>query len=153
SFMSKFHVEGRDAGRLLNRISANNVDGTAGQITYTQWLNDGGTLEADLTVTKLDDERYFVVASDTAHRHVETHMRRHFHDAHAFVSDVTSAYAQINIQGPKSRALMAAVTTADFSNEAFPFRAVREIDIGFARVLCVRITYLGELGYELYIPT
>ncbi len=153
SFMAKFRVEGRDAGRMLERISANRVDGDAGVITYTQWLNEGGTLEADLTVTKLDEERYWVVASDTAHRHAETWMRRHFADAHAFVSDVTSGFAQLNVQGPRSRELMQAVTTADMSNEAFPFRAAREIDIGFARVLCVRITYLGELGYELYIPT
>jgi 4-methylaminobutanoate oxidase (formaldehyde-forming) len=153
SFMAKFLVQGHDAGRLLNRISANDVDGPAGIITYTQWLNEGGTLEADLTVTKLDDERYWVVASDTAHRHAETWMRRHFVDAHAFVTDVTSGFAQMNVQGPRSRELMQALTTADMSNEAFPFRTAREIDIGFARVLCVRITYLGELGYELYIPT
>jgi 4-methylaminobutanoate oxidase (formaldehyde-forming) len=153
SFMAKFLVQGRDAGPLLNRISANDVDGAAGVITYTQWLNEGGTLEADLTVTKLDDERYWVVASDTAHRHAETWMRRHFGDAHAFVTDVTSGFAQMNVQGPRSRELMQAVTGADLSNEAFPFRTAREIDIGFARVLCVRITYLGELGYELYIPT
>jgi 4-methylaminobutanoate oxidase (formaldehyde-forming) len=154
SFMSKFLVQGRDAGRLLNYISANNVDGPTGMITYTQWLNEGGKLEADLTVTKLGDERYWVVASDTAHRHAETWMRRHFPpDAHAFVTDVTSGYAQINIQGPRSRELMQSITSADFSNEAFPFRGAREIDIGFARVLCIRITYLGELGYELYIPT
>jgi 4-methylaminobutanoate oxidase (formaldehyde-forming) len=152
SFMAKFRVEGRDAGRLLNTLSANDVDGAAGQITYTQWLNAGGTLEADLTVTKLDDQRFWVVASDTAHRHVETLMRRHFGDAHAFVADVTSGFAQINVQGPRSRELMAAVTSADMSNEAFPFRAAREIDLGFARALCVRITYLGELGYELYVP-
>jgi 4-methylaminobutanoate oxidase (formaldehyde-forming) len=152
SFMSKFRVEGRDAGRLLNFISANNVDGAAGVITYTQWLNEGGKLEADLTVTKLDDERFWVVATDTAHRHVETWMRSHFGDAHAFVSDVTSGYAQLNVQGPRSRELMQSVTTADLSNEAFPFRTAREVDIGFARALCVRITYLGELGYELYIP-
>ncbi len=81
-------------------------------------------------------------------------MRRHVPaDAHAFVSDVTSGYAQLNVQGPRSRELLQAVTCADLSNEAFPFRAAREIDIGFARVLCLRITYLGELGYELYIPT
>ena len=153
SFMSKFRVEGRDAGRLLNQLSANNVDAEKGRITYTQWLNEGGTLEADLTVTKFDDRNFFVVASDTAHRHVETRMKRLFGDAHAFCSDVTSAYAQLNIQGPKSRELMQAVTSVDLSNDAFPFRAVTEIDIGFARVLCVRITYLGELGYELYIPT
>ncbi len=154
SFMAKFLVQGRDAGRWLNHISANNVDGEPGVITYTQWLNEAGKLEADLTVTKLDDERYWVVASDTAHRHVETWMKRHIpSDAHAFVTDVTSGFAQINIQGPRSRALMQAVTSADLSNESFPFRAAREIDIGFARALCVRITYLGELGYELYIPT
>jgi glycine cleavage system aminomethyltransferase T/glycine/D-amino acid oxidase-like deaminating enzyme len=152
SFMSKFRVEGRDAGRLLDWISANSVDGASGVITYTQWLNAGGTLEADLTVTKLADEKYWVVASDTVHRHVETWMRRHFADGHAFVSDVTSGYAQLNIQGPRSRELMAAVTSTDMSNAAFPFRAAKEIDIGLARLLCIRITYLGELGYELYIP-
>jgi glycine cleavage system aminomethyltransferase T/glycine/D-amino acid oxidase-like deaminating enzyme len=153
SFMSKFFVQGRDAGRLLDHISANHVDGPASTITYTQWLNEDGKLEADLTVTKLDDERYWVVASDTAHRHVETWMRRRFGDAHAFVTDVTSGYAQINIQGPRSRELLQALTTADMSNAAFPFRHAHEIDIGFARALCIRITYLGELGYELYIPT
>jgi len=153
SFMSKFWVQGRDAGRWLNFISANNVDGAPGVITYTQWLNEGGKLEADLTVTKVDDERYWVVASDTALRHVETWMRRNIpSDAHAFVTDVTSGYAQINIQGPRSRELLQSITTVDLSNEAFPFRTAREIDIGFARALCVRITYLGELGYELYIP-
>ena len=152
SFMSKFRVEGRDAGRLLNFISANEVDAAPGVITYTQWLNEGGKIEADLTVTKLDDERYWVVATDTAHRHVETWMRRHMAEAHAFVTDVTSGYAQINIQGPRSRELLQSVTTADLSNDAFPFRAARDIDMGYARALCVRITYLGELGYELYIP-
>jgi 4-methylaminobutanoate oxidase (formaldehyde-forming) len=81
-------------------------------------------------------------------------MRRHIpEDARAHVSDQTSGYCQINIQGPRSRELMQSLTTEDLSNEAFPFRSAREIDIGFARVLCVRITYLGELGYELYIPT
>jgi 4-methylaminobutanoate oxidase (formaldehyde-forming) len=154
SFMSKFDVQGRDAGRLLDRLSANNVDGQRGRITYTQWLNDDGLIEADLTVTKLGDERYFVVASDTAQRHVESWMRRHIGaDENAFVTDVTSGYAQLNIQGPRSRELLAAITTADVSDEAFPFRTAREIDLGFARALCIRITYLGELGFELYIPT
>lgn len=154
SFMAKFLVQGRDAGKLLNYLSANDVDGKTGTITYTQWLNEGGTIEADLTVTKLDDEKYWVVASDTAHRHAETWMNRHIEDdQHVFVTDVTSGYAQINIQGPKSRELLQSITSADLSNEAFPFRSAREIDIGFGRVLCIRITYLGELGYELYIPT
>jgi len=151
SFMSKFLVQGRDSGRLLNQLSANNVDGDAGVITYTQWLNEAGTLEADLTVTKLDDDRFWVVATDTAHRHVETRMKRFFGDHHAIVTDVTAGHAQINVQGPRSRELLQSITTADLSNEAFPFRTARSIDIGFARVLCVRITYLGELGYELYV--
>jgi glycine cleavage system aminomethyltransferase T/glycine/D-amino acid oxidase-like deaminating enzyme len=154
SFMSKFLVQGRDAGRELNQLSAANVDGEAGRITYTQWLNEDGKLEADLTVTKLADDCFWVVASDTAHRHVETRMRRRFaaSGAYAFATDVTGAYAQINIQGPRSRELMSMVTDADMSNEAFAFRDAREIAIGFARVLCLRITYLGELGYELYVP-
>jgi glycine cleavage system aminomethyltransferase T/glycine/D-amino acid oxidase-like deaminating enzyme len=153
SFMAKFLVQGRDAAAQLERISANEVAADPGRITYTQWLNERGKLEADLTVTKLGDEEFFVVASDTAHRHAETWMRRHFGDSHAFVTDVTSGYAQINVQGPLSRELMSAVTHADMANEAFPFRAARYIDIGFARVLCIRITYLGELGYELHIPS
>ncbi|MFM2076882.1 MAG: hypothetical protein RJA49_772, partial [Actinomycetota bacterium] len=153
SFMSKFKVQGRDAGRVLRHVSANDVDGATGTITYTQWLDELGKLQADLTVTKLADDDFFVVATDTAHRHVEAHLRKHIGDAHAFVTDVTGAYAQLNVQGPRSRELLQALTTVDLSNEAFPFRAARTIDIGFARVLCVRITYLGELGYELYVPT
>ncbi len=153
SFMCKFMVQGRDAGKALNYISGNNVDGKTGMITYTQWMNKTGKLEADLTVTKLSDEKYFVVVTDTQLRHAETWMKRNIpENAHAFVTDVTSGYGQLNIQGPKSRALLQSLTTADLSNEAFPFRTAREIDIGYARVLLVRITYLGELGYELYIP-
>jgi len=154
SFMSKFLVCGRDAGRVLDQVSANHVDGPDQLVTYTQWLNPAGTLEADLTVTKLDGERFWVVASDTAHRHVETWLRRHIpDDAHVFVTDVTSGYAQLNVQGPRSRELLQALTPRDLSNDQFPFRAAHEIDLGYARVLCLRITYLGELGYELYIPT
>ena len=154
SFMAKFLVQGRDAARELERISANEVAAEAGRITYTQWLNERGTLEADLTVTMLAPDEFLVVASDTAHRHVHTWMRRHFaeSDAHAFATDVTSGFAQLNVQGPRSRELLQATTSADLSGEAFPFRAARWIDIGFARVLCIRITYLGELGYELHIP-
>lgn len=155
SFMGKFLVQGRDAGRVLNRLSANDVDGAAGTITYTQWLNEAGRLEADLTVTKLAADRYLVVVTDTMVRHAETLMRRHIEDtdARAFVTDVTSAYGQLNVQGPRSRELLQKVTSEELGNAAFPFRAAREIDIGFARVICVRITYLGELGYELYVPS
>ena len=162
SFMSKFMVQGRDAGRVLDFVSANSVDGECGRTTYTQWLNEGGTLEADLTVTKLEapasgdsaDQRYLVIASDSAHRHVEGWLRHHVPGgAHCTVTDMTSGYAQVNVQGPRSRELLQRLTAHDLSNAAFPFRAAREVAIGYARVLLVRITYLGELGYELYIPT
>jgi len=153
SFMGKFLVQGRDAGAFLDYLSANAVNGASGRITYTQWLNEGGTIEADLTVTKLGDERFMVVTSDVAHRHTETWMKRHIAAGqHVFITDVTSGTAQLNVQGPRSRDLLQSITSADLSNQAFPFRAAREIDIGLARVLCVRITYAGELGYELIIP-
>ena len=153
SFMGKFLVQGRDAGRCLNHISGNHVDGAEGIITYTQWLNETGRLEADLTVTKLSGDRYLVVVTDTMVRHAENWMKRNIpEEAHAFVTDVTSAYGQLNLQGPNSRALLQKLTTTELSNGAFPYRAAREIDLGFARALCIRITYLGELGYELYVP-
>lgn len=153
SFMGRFLVQGRQAGAVLNRISANQVDGECGRITYTQWLNEQGRLEADLTVTKLAGDRFMVIVTDTMVRHAETWMKRHIgDDEHAFVTDVTSAWGQLNVQGPRSRELLQSLTSVDLSDAAFPFRSAREIDIGFARALCVRITYLGELGYELYIP-
>ena len=100
SFMGKFLVQGRDAGRSLNLISAGDVDGPVGKITYTQWLNEHGLLEADLTVSKLSDDAYLVVVTDTMVRHAYTWMKRHFPpDAHATITDVTSGYAQLNVQG------------------------------------------------------
>ncbi len=154
SFMSKFIVEGPDAGRLLEWISTNRVDGKAGIITYTPWLNSEGTIEADLTVTKLDETSFWVVATDTAHRHVESWIRRQAGEPmEVSITDVTENYAQINIQGPLSRELMQSVTSADLSNASFPFRTAREIEVGPVTALCIRITYLGELGYEIYIPS
>lgn len=174
SFMSKFHVQGRDAGPVLDHLVTARVDGPSGMITYTQMLSPRGTLEADLTVTKLpplscggaplDDDGahggFLVVATDTAHRHVESLLRRGIEDygegggvdAFATVSDVTGGYAQINLQGPLSRELLAKVTSTDVSDAAFPFRAARRIDIGCATLLATRITYVGELGYELFVP-
>jgi len=152
SFMSKFLVQGRDAGALLRWLSANDVGGETGQLTYTPWLNESGRLEADLTVTRLEDDVFWVVASDTAHRHAETWLRRHIGDRHVTVTDVTGGYGQLNLQGPRSRDLLATLTSVDVSADAFPFRAARWIDVGFARALCIRVTYVGELGYELYVP-
>jgi len=153
TFMSKFSVSGRDAGRMLNRVCANDVDGEANRITYTPWLNENGTIEADVTVTKLKAAEYLVVVTDTMHRHAEAWLNRHTVEPdHVFVTDMTSAYGLLSVQGPESRELLQAITATDMSNEAFPYRCAREIDIGYSRVLCIRISYVGELGYELYIP-
>src|SRR5580765_173960 len=152
SFMAKFLVSGAGAGAVLDWLSAGAVDGEVGVITYTQWLDDEARLLADLTATKLDVEAFLVVASDTAHGAVESILRRATRGRNAQVFDATAAYGQLNLQGPRSRELLAAVTSADVSNEAFPFRAARWVDIGMARALAVRITYVGELGWELYVP-
>ena len=102
-------------------------------ITYTQWLNERGTLEADLTVSKLDDEHFFVVVTDTMHRHAETWMKRHIGRRAGACHRCDADYCQINVQGPQSRALLQTLTSADLSNDAYPFRTAREIDIAGTR--------------------
>jgi glycine cleavage system aminomethyltransferase T/glycine/D-amino acid oxidase-like deaminating enzyme len=151
SFMSKFHVQGNDAGKFLNRLSTANVDGDWGMITYTQWLDEQGYMAADLTITKMAENHFMVVATDTMLNKVYSHMLdRLVHGEHVFVTDVTGRYAQLNLQGPRSRELLQGLTSVDLNN--FAFRRAEEIDIGLARVLCIRITYVGELGYELFVP-
>ncbi|MBM3126983.1 MAG: FAD-dependent oxidoreductase, partial [Chloroflexi bacterium] len=152
--MSKFLVQGRDAETVLNRICANDVAVPVGRVVYTQWLNESGGMEADLTVTRLAEDKYFIVSAGDFYTHDLMWLRRHIpYDAHAFVTDVTSGYTLLNIQGPKSRELMKQITTADVSQEAFPYMSTQEIDINYALVQTLRVTYEGELGFELYIPT
>ncbi|MGC4110806.1 MAG: FAD-dependent oxidoreductase [Nocardioides sp.] len=151
SFMAKLSVTGSDAGAVLDHLSAGEVDGEPGWITYTQWLNDDGRLEADLTVSKLGADRFWVVASDTAHGHIAGLLGRAARGRDVRIEDQTAAYAQLNLQGPLSRDVLATLTEADLSTEAWPFRGVREIEVAGVPVTCARITYLGELGYELYV--
>jgi 4-methylaminobutanoate oxidase (formaldehyde-forming) len=154
TLMSKFLVQGRDAEKYLNWICANNVSVPVGRCVYTQWLNERGMIEADLTVTRLAEDSYLVVLSPAILTHVETWLKRHIPpDAHVFITDVTSGYNIINVQGPKSRQLLSGLTNADMSNEAFPFRTLQEIDMGYALVKALRLSYVGELGWELYVPT
>jgi 4-methylaminobutanoate oxidase (formaldehyde-forming) len=152
--MSKLLVQGRDAEKALNRICANNVAVPVGRIVYTQWLNERGTIEADLTVTRLAEDSYLLVLVDSIHRHVVRWLEKHIPaEAHVFVTDVTSGYNIINIHGPKSRRLVSGLTDADVSNKAFPYLTMKEIDLGYALVKALRVTYVGELGWELYVPT
>ena len=136
---------------VLDHLSVGDVNGEPGWITYTQWLNDDGRLEADLTVSKLGDERFWVVASDTAHGHVAGMLGRAARGRDVRIEDVTAAHAQLNLQGPLSRDVLAKLTDSDLSTDVWPFRGVREIDVAGVPVTCARITYLGELGYELYV--
>ena len=157
SFMSKFEVKGRRAGELLNYLSTGNVDDKRGEVRYVQWLNEDGKMEADLTINKVDENEFFIVATDSAHRHVQAWIKKQAKKLDViddiYVTDVSGALAQINIQGPRSREVMSALTREDMSDEAFPFRRAAEIEIGYARVKCMRMTYVGELGYELFVPT
>ncbi|MGD8750962.1 MAG: FAD-dependent oxidoreductase [Anaerolineales bacterium] len=154
SVMGKILVQGRDAEKYLNRICANNVAVPIGRIVYTQWLNENGTIEADLTVTRLAEDQFLILTADGTINAVQAWLRRHIPaHAQAFVTNITSAYSVLNIQGPKSREFLSSLTHADLSNDAFPFLTMQEIDIGYALVKALRITYVGELGWELYIPT
>ncbi len=154
SVMGKILVQGRDVEKYLNRICANNVAVPIGRCVYTQWLNETGTIEADLTVTRLAEDQYLILTGDGTITAVQAWLRRHIpEDAHIYVTNITSAYSVLNIQGPKSRDFLSGLTSADLSNEAFPFLTMQQIDIGYALVKAIRITYVGELGWELYIPT
>jgi len=154
SVMGKILVQGRDAEKYLNRICANNIAVPIGRCVYTQWCNGTGTIEADLTVTRLAEDQFLILSGDVTITAVQAWLRRHIPpDAHAFITDISSAYSVLNIQGPKSRDFLSSITHADMSNEAFPFLTSQEIDIGYALVRAIRVTYMGELGWELYIPT
>ncbi len=153
SSMAKFLVQGRDACRVLNTLGTANVDVPAGRIVYTQWLNPNGGIEADLTVTRLAEREFLVVTSAGSHIRDLAHLRDHIDPAdHCNVTDVTAGLALLGVMGPHSRALLGRLSDAHFGNEAFPFATSREIEIGYAIVRASRITYVGELGWELYVP-
>lgn len=153
SSMAKFLVQGRDACALLNRISCNDVDVPPGRVVYTAWTNEAGGFEADLTVTRLASDRFLVVVGENSHGHTETWMRRHIGEGEfVTVTDITPGITQINVHGPKARDLMQVVSEADLSDDAFPFMTAQEIDVGFFNVTAMRVTYVGELGWELHVP-
>jgi heterotetrameric sarcosine oxidase gamma subunit len=151
SSFSKFMVEGADALKGLQQICANDVDVPVGKVVYTQWLNERGGIEADLTVTRLAERRFFVVSGSATQTRDLAWLRRNLPE-HAVVTDVTSGTPMLTLMGPKSRALMQKLTGEDFSNEGFPFATSREVEIGCAMVRATRLTYVGELGWELYMP-
>ena len=153
STFAKFTVRGPDAETVLQRICANDVGGAPGRAVYTQWLNERGGIEADLTVTRLAEDAYMVVTAAATARRDLLWLKKHIpSDARAAVEDITSAYAVLGVMGPNSRALLQKLTATDLSNAAFPFGASREIEMGYASLRASRISYMGELGWELYVP-
>ena len=151
---AKFLLQGRDSESVLQRICANDVAVAPGRVVYTAMLNEQGGIESDLTVTRMAEDAYMVVTSGATQTRDFEWIRRHIPEgAHAFLSDLSSAYSVLGLMGPRSRDLLARLTDADVSNKAFPFMTSREIELGYATVRATRITYVGELGWEVYIPT
>ncbi len=151
---SKYLVLGTDAETALQWICSNDVAVETGRTVYTALLNERGTYESDLTVTRIGVEEFMLVSSSATTERDQDWIRRNIATGlDARIVDVTSAYAVYGVMGPKSRALLSRLTRADMSDEAFPFGTSREIDLGYATVRATRITYVGELGWELYVPT
>jgi 4-methylaminobutanoate oxidase (formaldehyde-forming) len=150
---SKFLLRGRDAAGVLQRLCANDVDVPAGRAVYTGLLNDRGGFESDLTAVRLAaGEFYLVSGTAQAVRDADWIGRQIGSDEHAELVDVTEAFAVLGVMGPNARALLGRLTDADLSNAAFPFSTVRTIGVGRATARAVRITYVGELGWELHVP-
>lgn len=153
SCFAKFRLDGRDACAVLGNICANDVDVPVGRVVYTQWLNPRGGIEADVTVTRLSETAFLIVTAAAAQTRDFSWLSRHIPpEAHAFASDVTSGLPMLSIMGPHARDLLRSLTRSDVSDAAFPFGTSREIEIGYARVRASRLTYVGELGWELYVP-
>jgi glycine cleavage system aminomethyltransferase T len=153
TLMAKLIVQGPDAAAVLSRLSANDVARETGRLVYTQWLNAAGGIVADLTVTRLGETKFLIVASDIIHRRVEPLIRRETGPGEVVtVTDVTSGTTLLTVQGPASRELIARLTDADLSNQAFPYLSARQVHVGYAPVLAMRVTYVGELGWELHVP-
>jgi len=150
----KFEVEGPGALGFLNRLCANQIDRPVGKVVYTQMCNDRGTIECDMTIGRLATDKFLIVVGTAfglrASWWIENHMPG---DGTVSFKEVTSAYAVINVIGPKSRVLLEKTANADLSNSGFPFGTCKRFTVGYAPVISFRVTYVGELGYELYIPT
>ena len=154
SSFAKFRLEGADAMTVLNQVCTNDVDVAPGRLIYTQWLNPAGGIEADLTVTRLETNAYLIVTGAETETRDFNWLKRHIPlGAHCVLTNVTSGMGVISIMGPKARALLQSLTPNDMSDVAFPFATSQQIELGYAIVRASRITYVGELGWELYIPT
>jgi 4-methylaminobutanoate oxidase (formaldehyde-forming) len=153
SSFAKYEMAGPDAGKALDWICANDVARPAGRLTYTQLLNSRGGIEADLTVARLCDDRFYIVTGTGFRTHDLGWIADHVPAGlDVTLTDVTEDFGTLSLMGPKARDVLAAVTEADVSNAGFPFGHAREIAIAGERVRALRVTYVGELGWELHVP-
>ena len=150
---SKYRLIGPDAEAALQWLCTADVAVPVGRTVYTGLLNERGTYESDVTLTRVAHDEYLIVSSAATTERDKDHIGRRIGDRRATLVDVTSAYAVLGVMGPKSRELLSRLTGADLSDEAFPFGTSREISLGYSTVRATRITYVGELGWELYVPT
>ncbi|NCQ24648.1 MAG: FAD-dependent oxidoreductase [Rhodobacteraceae bacterium CG17_big_fil_post_rev_8_21_14_2_50_63_15] len=151
SSFGKIRVEGRDAEAFLNHVCGADMSVPVGRIVYTQFLNAGGGIEADVTVTRLSETAYLVVTPAATRLADETWLRRHLADHQVVITDVTPAEGVLAVMGPKARDLLRAVSPNDFSNDAHPFGHARPIEIGMGIARAHRVSYVGELGWEIYV--
>jgi 4-methylaminobutanoate oxidase (formaldehyde-forming) len=151
---TKLDITGRDAVKLMQYVCANHVDVPEGRAVYTQMLNRHGGIEADITATRLGENAFRVVSGAATRQKdiawIERHARDFGYDASVF--DATSAEAVLGVMGPRSRELLQGLTDADLSDEAFPFSISRRIGVGMVDLRATRVSFVGELGYELYVP-
>jgi 4-methylaminobutanoate oxidase (formaldehyde-forming) len=151
---SRYLVQGKDACRALNLLCANEVDVDPGTVVYSQWLNRRGGIEADITANRVAPDRYLITSAPPSMVRDVHWFKSHVPpDWNVTITDMTAAYAMFGVMGPKSREMLQHLTDADMSNAAFPFGESREIDLGFAIVRATRLTYVGELGYELLVSS
>ncbi|SEW45868.1 4-methylaminobutanoate oxidase (formaldehyde-forming) [Cognatiyoonia koreensis] len=153
SSFGKIRVEGRDATDFMNHVGGGQYDVPIGKIVYTQFLNREGGIEADVTVTRLSETAYLVVTPAATRLADETWMRRNTGDFNVVITDVTAGEGVLAVMGPNSRALLQAVSPNDFSNDTNPFGTAQEIEIGMGLARVHRVTYVGELGWEVYVPS
>lgn len=154
SSFCKFDITGCNALPLLQRVAGADVDTAIGKVVYTQLLNERGGIEADVTITRLGEEHFYLVTGSGFGRHDVTFLLQHAPtDGTVVIADVTSGYGVLNVCGPKSRDVIAAISTADFSSTAFPYMTAQRVDLGWAPAIALRATYVGELGWEFHIPT
>ncbi|MEM9202443.1 MAG: FAD-dependent oxidoreductase [Actinomycetota bacterium] len=149
---AKFRVEGPDALEVLNHISVANIDAPIHKAIYTQWCNHKGGIEADLTVTRMSDDGFFVVTAAAAENRDLTWLRRAAAGKDVEITNVTHDFVMLGLMGPNSRKLLSELTDADLSNDGFPFGWSKRIELAGQQVLALRMSYVGELGWELYMP-